>query len=336
MSGVWKSRWVVTKVVAPTASLGNPPGLIRCLTHSSSRLPSACPFSEAWQPPPSRAATGDFNGGVDVGGRKIHLECKGAGAPSVILISGYRNNAEIWTVEPAPGLTPVFAAVAQFTRVCAYDRPGTVLDADHLSRSDPVPMPRSADAIVAELHALLDAAGTKGPYVLAAHSLGGLFARLYAATYPEDVAGMVLVDAWQEDLDAILGPAQWAAYVELATPAPPGLDRYADLEFGRLRRCISADARSGEIGPASADASHSHFARETGAASTRRAGCLLTRCVRGGMARGSAPARRAPSRRAPSDRGKSDHYVQIGQPALVVAAIRAVVDAVRDPASWRN
>jgi pimeloyl-ACP methyl ester carboxylesterase len=71
-----------------------------------------------------------------------------------------------------------------------------------------VPMPRSADAIANELHAMLDAARIEGPSVLAAHSLGGLFARLYTAAYPKDVAGLVLVDAWQEDLQTILGPAQ--------------------------------------------------------------------------------------------------------------------------------
>ena len=119
-------------------------------------------------------------------------------------------------------------------------------------------------------------------------------------------------------------------------PAPPGLDRYADLELVDFGAASQRMREATEIGAASPNASHRHFARETGAASTGRAGCLLGRCVRGGMARGSAPARRAPSRRAPSDRGKSDHYVQIGQPVLVVEAIRAVVDAVRDPASWRK
>ena len=178
------------------------------------------------------AATGDLNGRVDVGGRKIHLECEGAGAPAVILISGYRNNAgDYGRSSPGRGSAPVFAGVSQFTRVCAYDRPGTILDADHLSRSDRAPMPRTAEAIAAELHATLNSQGIKGPYVLAAHSLGGPFARLYAATYPDEVAGLVLVDAWPEDLEAVLGPAQWAAYVDLATPPAPGLEGYADLEL---------------------------------------------------------------------------------------------------------
>jgi pimeloyl-ACP methyl ester carboxylesterase len=57
------------------------------------------------------AASGDFRDAVEVDGRKIHLECKGAGGPTVILISGYRNNAEIWTVERAQGsrTSPAFA-----------------------------------------------------------------------------------------------------------------------------------------------------------------------------------------------------------------------------------
>jgi len=279
-------------------------------------------------------ADGDFMGSVDVGGRKIYLECAGDGAPGVVLISGYRNNAEIWTVEPGPGLTPVFADVAEFTRVCAYDRPGTILDADHLSRSDPVPMPRTADAIVAELHATLDAAGITGPYVLAAHSLGGLFARLYAATYPDEVAGMVLVDAWQEDLEAILGPQQWAAYVDLAGPPPPGLENYGDLELidfaaasARMRAAaetlplppmplyVLSRAQPVQIPPGAPPA----FSPDAFEAAWRE-----------GQSRLAALLPNARHMIATA----SDHYIQIEQPELVVESIRAVVDAVRDPATW--
>jgi len=282
------------------------------------------------------AATGDFNGGVDVGGRKIHLECKGAGAPAVILISGYRNNAEIWTVEPGPGLTPVFTAVAQFTRACAYDRPGTLLDADHLSRSDRVPMPRTAEAITTELHAMLDPAGIKGPYVLAAHSLGGLFAWLYTATYPEDVAGLVLVDAWQEDLVAVLGPAQWAAYVDLATPAPPGLDSYADLEFvefeaasERMREAL----KSVPLWPVPLYViSRGKPAQIPPGAPTAFSPNAFEAAWREGQRRLAALRPDARHQIAV----EIGHYIQIEQPVLVVEAIRAVVDAVRDPALWTS
>ena len=82
------------------------------------------------------------------------------------------------------------------------------------SRSDPVPMPRTALDVVADLHALLHAAGVPAPrYVFAGHSLGGLFVRLYASTYPRDVLGLVLVDAYSEMLETLLTPERWAALV---------------------------------------------------------------------------------------------------------------------------
>ena len=111
------------------------------------------------------AASSDFRGAAEVDGKKVHLEWRGDGGPTVILISGYRNNAAIWTVAPGPGLTPAFTGVAGFTRVCAYDRPNTILDANHLSRSGPALMPRTADAVVAELDSVLQAARIGPPYV---------------------------------------------------------------------------------------------------------------------------------------------------------------------------
>jgi pimeloyl-ACP methyl ester carboxylesterase len=142
------------------------------------------------------SATGEFAGLVDIGnGRKIYLECRGAGSPMVLFESGYRNDADIWSAEIEPDSVTVFPQVAKFTHVCAYDRPGTLLDADHLGRSDPVEMPRTAQDLVSDLHILLQEAHIPGPYVLVAHSFGGIFARLYASTYPDEIVGMVLVDA---------------------------------------------------------------------------------------------------------------------------------------------
>ena len=95
----------------------------------------------------------------------------------------------------------VLPGVAESTRVCTYDRPGTVAsigEDDFVSRSDAIAQPRTTPEAVAELHALLQAAAIPGPYVLAGHSLGGFFARLYAATYPDEVVGLVLVDAYSE------------------------------------------------------------------------------------------------------------------------------------------
>jgi pimeloyl-ACP methyl ester carboxylesterase len=292
------------------------------------------------------AAVGDYSGAINVGGRRIHLECRGAGSPTVILLSGYRNNADIWSIAidgtkqearraagPTGTKEMVLPGVAGMTRVCAYDRPGTILDADHLSRSDPVPMPRSAEAVVDELHALIMAAGIARPNVLVAHSLGGLFARLYASTYPGEVAGLVLVDAWQEDLPDLLAVDQWKAYVELATPPPPGLEGYTDLEVidfvaasATMRRAALAhplpDLPLAVISRAKPVALPPHrpaaFSPDAFEAAWRAGQNRL-----GGLVHSA--------RRVVAE--NSDHYVQLSQPELVIDAVRRVVEAVRDPGS---
>src|SRR5262245_40289771 len=194
------------------------------------------------------AAQADFAGLVDIGGRRLYLECQGTGSPTVVLVAGYLNRADIWSVdlhEPAGRRPLVLPGVAGFTRVCAYDRPGTtgavnpdlsgIAEGDPRlrSRSDPVAMPRTAQDLVAELHALLQTAGGAGPYVLAGHSLGGVVVRLYASAYPDDVVGLVLVDAPHEALNAqvkaLLTPAQWAEFEWLSQSPPPEWAGYAEL-----------------------------------------------------------------------------------------------------------
>jgi pimeloyl-ACP methyl ester carboxylesterase len=151
------------------------------------------------------AADGDFAGLVDIGGdRKMYLECRGTGSPTVFIVPGGRASADEWSKD-----SPVFADVAGFTRVCAYDRPGIVLPDDGPSRSDPVPQPTNVAASVADLHALVTAAGIDTPFVIVGHSYGGLVVRHYAMTYPEDVDGMVLVDALSEFLRAAETPEEW-------------------------------------------------------------------------------------------------------------------------------
>ena len=153
--------------------------------------------------------SGDFAGLVDIGGgRKMYLECRGTGSPTVVLVAGLKGSAEDWNITKRSEPT-VFAEVAKFTRVCAYDRPGTPVG-EKPSRSDPVPQPTTAAEAAADLHALLGAAGEAGPYVLVGHSYGGLVVRLYASTYPDDVSGLVLVDALTEGLRDAETPEQWA------------------------------------------------------------------------------------------------------------------------------
>ena len=125
--------------------------------------------------------------------RKMYLKCAGKGSPTVVLVGGLRASAEYWSLSDKSKPT-VFAEIGKFTRVCTYDRPGTPVG-EKPSRSDSVPQPTTAKDVVADLRALLSAAGEVGPYVLVGHSYGGLIVRLYASTYPKEVSGLVLVDA---------------------------------------------------------------------------------------------------------------------------------------------
>ena len=114
-------------------------------------------------------AASDFAMRVDIGGgRKMFIECLGAGAPTVVLVSGLDAAADLWHRPEQPDPT-VFTGVAKFTRVCAYDRPGTPLGAGQPSRSDPVAQPTTPKNAVEDLHAVLRAAHVHGPYVLVGH-----------------------------------------------------------------------------------------------------------------------------------------------------------------------
>jgi pimeloyl-ACP methyl ester carboxylesterase len=117
---------------------------------------------------------------VDVGGHRLHLSCMGEGSPTVVLDAALGNMSAHWA--------RVQQEVATTTRVCAYDRAG-------LGWSEPGPEPRDAAHITSELHTLLGTAGIPGPYVTVGHSFGGLYTQLYAARYPEQVAGVVLVES---------------------------------------------------------------------------------------------------------------------------------------------
>ncbi len=120
---------------------------------------------------------------LDVGGRKLNLFCKGSGDPTVLFEAGGSDWSAIWAL--------VQPGVAKFARACAYDRAG-------LGYSDGDPGPRTPFAIADDLHKLVRAASLSRPLVLVGHSLGGFNMKLYAALYPDDVAGLILVDPSEE------------------------------------------------------------------------------------------------------------------------------------------
>src|SRR5262245_39082736 len=121
---------------------------------------------------------------IDIGGYRLHLNCTGNKSPTVVLIAGAGDFSFDWSL--------VQPGIAQFARVCSYDRAG-------FAWSDPGPTPRTMKQEAFELHTLLRAARIKGPYLLVGHSLGGLITRIYLDQYPPEVAGIVLLDSTHED-----------------------------------------------------------------------------------------------------------------------------------------
>jgi pimeloyl-ACP methyl ester carboxylesterase len=135
----------------------------------------ATELAERAYPPPGEM--------VDVGGYSLHIHCVGQGNPTVVLDAGLGDFSAQWV--------RVQREVSDTTRVCAYDRAG-------MGWSEMGPEPRDAKQITGELHTLLSKAGIDGPYVLVGHSFGGLYMQTYAARYPDEVAGVALVDSSTE------------------------------------------------------------------------------------------------------------------------------------------
>ena len=246
---------------------------------------------------------------VDVGGRRLYLECVGSGSPTVILEAGFGRSSTDWRdVQPQLGRT---------TRTCAYDRAG-------LGSSVAMPGVHDADDEVRDLQQLLFSARIGPPYVLVGHSYGGLLTRLYAYDHPGDIAGMVLVDAMGRDMTArqlAIWPRTTNPDIrqQAATPVVDGVD---------LRSSSQLDDRVRTLGdlPLVVIAAGMHRELFGGLApSLQRALVRLWARMQTGLARLSSDRVLVLARR-------SDHSVQRldGQPQVVVRAVRAVVRAARD------
>jgi pimeloyl-ACP methyl ester carboxylesterase len=154
---------------------------------------------------------------IDVGGHRLHLSCTGAGTPTVVLEPG--------AGEMSSNLGWIAPAVARDTRVCVYDRAGR-------GWSEPADSAQDGAQIATDLHTLLQRGHVPGPYVLAGHSFGGLYVLTFAARYPDEVAGMVLVDS--------TAPAS-AANGGAASPGHGG----SDDGLSRVSALVSIAARLG-------------------------------------------------------------------------------------------
>lgn len=234
-------RWLALLFLMLLAACGSPAMADRTpatLAPAATAVPDAplAPASETAAPAPvtlapAASAPTPENGArmVDVGGRALWIECQGQGSPTVILEGGLGVYSGTWN--------QVMPQVAAFTRVCRFDRAG-------LGQSQPGPLPRTSRVMTADLHALLQNGRIPGPYVLVGQSLAGLNIHLYASAYPQEVAGLVFVDAIHPDLDGrieqILSPKQTQ-------------DRRADLELNqehiRFTDILSSEAQVKAAGP---------------------------------------------------------------------------------------
>jgi pimeloyl-ACP methyl ester carboxylesterase len=269
--------------------------------------------------PATIEAAGPYSGRFDIGGRELFLHCTGSGSPTVVFQGGLTTD---WV--------PVQNKVARFARACSYD-PANGL----WGRSDSTPTPRTGEDVVADLHALLAAAKVPGPYVLAGHSDGGLFVQLYAGKHPDEVAGLVLIDAVHMNyyarrtalLKRLLPPAAWKVTIRQLRAWVPALvdPEQIDMEtsLAQARAALSAAPLS----------SMPLFVLTRGREDQRdtldRADERLWRRLQDEIAALVPNSKHVIA-------GRSGHNIHHEQPGLVIEAVHDVVEAVRHPGTWKT
>ncbi|MNU38865.1 Soluble epoxide hydrolase [compost metagenome] len=152
--------------------------------------------AEANYPPPGKL--------VDVGGYKLHINKIGSGSPTILLEAASGETSLSWKDIPRE--------LAESATVVSYDRGG-------FAWSEKATTPRTGPNIVRELHTALKNEGIHGPYILVGHSLGGMYSRLFAQTYRDEVAGLVLIDAKPEDDDRKTAPILAQEHFQKPTPS---------------------------------------------------------------------------------------------------------------------
>ena len=172
---------------------------------------------------------------VDIGTHSLYIRCTGKGNPTVVIDTGVGDTSQRWQ--------SIQDQVAQFTRVCTYDRAG-------YGKSEPGPLPRHSQRAADELKQLLENAGVRGPCVLVGHSLGGLNVQVFADRYPDLVSGLILLDP--SPLAFITGQAfpelyhmfeqQAAEFQQMAEAARQSTDAEAQAKANYLQAVASEHA----------------------------------------------------------------------------------------------
>jgi pimeloyl-ACP methyl ester carboxylesterase len=280
-------------------------------------------------PPPGRL--------LDVGGHRLHIQCAGAGAPAVIFESALGGSSVDWYA--------VHPEVARFTRACAYDRAGA-------GWSEEAPLPRDPLRTADELHTLLGNAAVAPPYVLVGHSYGGYVVRVFAHRFRSEMAGLVLVDiatpemfqrapAVQNEMAQMARACRWdklrAVFAisrlrgDSMTYVPPAIRpitdgfflsrKFQDDSCGEVRAMLGeGQAQVAEAGSFGAlplvivTAGRREYLDEDSWRTWQEIQRGLTALS---------------TRSTQVFANQSSHHVQFGEPQVIVAAVRGVVDETR-------
>lgn len=241
---------------------------------------------------------------VTIGTRRLFVSCSGdeSGPATVLLIAGGSFSTEVWNRIQKP--------LSASARVCSFDRAG-------VGRSDPTPRPQTAEEIVGDIYVLLRQAREKPPYVLVGHSVGGIYARMFAARFPASVGALVLVDSAHEE-------QIW----RLAAIAP-GL---VDAEYGRGWRDLTARKDLGFLGDGESlkwETKVPLVVLQQGRALPERLELGLTTAVIPQVTALWRGLQKDLASRSPSGElrtaQRSGHFIQVDEPELVVQAVGDVL-----------
>ena len=284
-------------------------------------------YSDSAQATTDPTTPDDFAKVFPVDGHGVYIQCVGRGSPAIVLISGAGVSSASWdyvgdttdTVNP-PKKSPeaVEPQLARVTRVCSYDRPGTIGFDDSPSRSSAVPQPTTAQDDARTLHDALHVAGVPSPYVLVAHSWGGFIATTYERLYRNQVDGMVLIDPGSRYLQSVLPPDVWDAWMRAIAdvgsknPNAEQPDYPASIAFLSALPTVkkvptvvlTSDKPIDFLGDGDAPKHHPHWVEAQNLLARRLGGRQITNT-------------------------DSGHFIQTENPVLVIAQTKTILTAAR-------